>query len=112
MKIDSLIVEDSPVNYFSDEFRRVLEDHMSFLRSDSSTRIVSIEPMNAYRYEFDLFGLLRELGVSQYMHWIVMRLNNLTSPTDVTKSLTQLLIPNAGVIDKIRQSHFSSRRVS
>ena len=112
MQIDTLMLDPGSAIYYDDDFRRVLEDHMTVLRTAQSTRVLNILQADAYKYEYDLYSLLLQYAVPAYMHWIVMRVNNMTAPTDATRTITSLLYPNATLINQIRQSHLSVRRIT
>ncbi|EKD89522.1 MAG: hypothetical protein ACD_33C00046G0003 [uncultured bacterium] len=111
MKIDSLMTNTGPAIFHDQAFLAVLEDHMSYLRSHPTTVVLNIDPNKAYKYEFDLNGLLLLYSVPTYLHWLTMRMNNMTSPTDYRKDKLILLVPNDGIVGHIRQSHTSTRRV-
>jgi hypothetical protein len=112
MNVDSLMFNPGSDIYYDAGFRVVLEDHMTLLRNDSTTQIIDVAPMDAYVYEADLFGLLSKYGVAPYLHWLTMRMNDMTSPSENDLKLTQLLIPYQGNIDKIRQSYTSVNRIT
>lgn len=112
MSVNDLAFDAGASAYYDADFRNVLEDHMGYLRSHASTRTIVVDPGQAYKYEFDLYGYLLSVGVPANLHWVVLRLNKLTTPMDFTMQLSQLLVADAGLVDKIRQSHMSTRRLS
>ena len=112
MQIDLLAYNEGASIYYDPSFRIVLEDHMYYLRTHPNTSYVTADAGKMYVYEFDLFGLLFNIGIPSYLHWIVMRMNNLSSPTDALNKEGTLLIPDADVIGRIQQSHSSSRRIT
>lgn len=113
MKIDSLMVgEASHAIYYDPDFRNVLEMHVVFLRVHPTTREVPVEPIMAHRFEFDLFGLLAKLNVPPHLHFLTMRLNKITSPHKIDINLTNLLVPDDAVVNRIRQSHTAVQRIT
>ena len=112
MSIDSLMAIQGASVYYGPSFRNVLEDHLTYLKGLDSTTVINVEPIVAYKYEFDLYSLLFYYDIPMHLHWLVMRLNGFTSPTEATADITSLLIPDSTVVDQIRQSHMSTRRVS
>lgn len=110
--LESLMVDPGPNVDYSPEFRNVLEDHMGYLRSHPDTIPLTITPDDAYRFEFDLWGVLQKSNVPSNLHWVIMRMNNYTSPTEFAHTDTVLLVPNPDVIDMIRQTHLTTHRVS
>ena len=112
MNINDLSFDAGPSIYYKDDFRAVLEDHMSFLREHKSTSQLYVDANKAYKYEHDLFGFLANASVGAHLHWVIMRMNKMTSPMEFTLGTEVLLIPDVGLIDKIRQSHMSSRKLT
>jgi hypothetical protein len=112
MKIDSLMVSPGASIYYDADFRNVLEDHMTYLRQHSSTAQIDVEATKAIKYQFDLFGLLREYRVPEQLHWLTMRMNNMTSPTDATADISSLLVPDHTEVGRIAQAHQTTRRIA
>lgn len=112
MLIDSLAIDPGPQINYDQAFRNVLEDFMSVLRTNAGNAALNIDVNIAYKYESDLFGLLNYYNIQPALHWVVMRMNNLTSPTDYTSSMVSLLLPDSNVINQIRQSHMTTRRIN
>lgn len=94
--------------WYDDQFRQVLEDHMTFLRNHPDNTYKSVEPMETIRYRFDLFGLFRAKGIEEYVHWVVMRMNGLSTSTDVTEKLVGFIVPSNTVVGQILQ-HYQTR---
>lgn len=112
MKVDDLMPAEGASIYYDPAFRNVLEDHMTFLREHPQTSVLNVEPTQAYRFEHDLFGLLAHYGVSRAFHWVVMRMNKMTTPTELTRDAVQLLVPETRLVEQIRQSHMTKRRIT
>lgn len=102
--IDNLMVPAGADIYYSDAFRNVLEDHMTYLRGHESTTRQEVEPIDIVRYQADLFGLLGKMGIPPYMHWVVMRMTDLTSPSRVPDDLIYVLVPDEAVISRLQQT--------
>lgn len=107
-----MLVAQGTGAYYTDQFRNVLEDHMTYLREAASTTVMNVDPIKAYRFEFDLNGLLLDMGIPLYLHWVVMRMNNFASPQDVPADLTQLLIASPDEIEVIRQAEYTKARLN
>lgn len=112
MQIDSLMISDGPSVYYDVGFRAVLEDHMAQLRISGSTRALNVPPGDAYRYEYDFYGFLRRWGVPTHLHWVTLRLNHFTDPSEFGPETQIVLIPSLEVCERIRQSHMTTRRVT
>lgn len=101
MSINSKMIRDGAAVYYSPGWMRMIESHMAYLRQQSAGNVVSITPHQAYKYEADLFGLLHVLRVQSEYHWIVMRLNDMTSPNQLTSQHTSLILPDFAQIEKL-----------
>jgi hypothetical protein len=109
-KIDALMTDPGPSVIYEDGFRNLIEDHITYLRNHPQTQVVTATSQQTYKYEFDLAGLLNELGITTDMHWIVMRMNHLTSPTHVPEDLTSILVPPQKEINILKQAYSTSKR--
>lgn len=91
--------------YYEQQFRILLEDHMTYLKNLSTTRKLEIDIQNAYKYQGDLSGLLSVYLIRPEFHYIVMRMNDFTSPQEYTPDVRILLIPDEQEISRIRSSY-------
>lgn len=98
MEIDKLAVNEGPAIYYRDSFHAVIEDHLAFLRSHEDTTIMDLQPNEAYRWTADLFGFLNSKGVPSYLHWTVMRMNGMTSPTEMDENVRTLMVPSVKIM--------------
>lgn len=89
--------EDDLYNYIP--FRHCLEDHLRLLRSNAKP--TSVDPMDAYRFRYDLSAYLRHKGVPFHLHYIVMRVNDMYYNYDFDESTTYLLIPDEDSLSNI-----------
>lgn len=103
---------DGPSVYYMDpSFRAVLEAHIPYFRTDNRATLIPIDEHTAYRFEFDLWGLLLDLSIPRYLHWLIMRLNGMTSPTEYGPDRLELLIPDLDVVDRLRTKHTTIQQV-
>ena len=110
MSINDLMVRDGGAIYYTAAYRRMLETHMAYLRERSANNIVAIEPHLAYKYEASLFDLLHHLKVDTQHHWLVMRLNDFTSPTQLRSDQQFLILPDFNEIDRLRSVFQTANR--
>lgn len=103
MDINNYAYDEGPSIFYDDGFRTVIEAHIEFLRNHEETRSLYLEPHEVYRFEFDMYGLLMHYNIQPYLHWIVLRMNNLYSMTNFPKDLSELLIPSDSAINHLRQ---------
>lgn len=92
--------------YNSESFKTVIEDHLSILSHPKRiTEVKSVSPVDANRFEYDFFGLLRILNVPVQYHWVVMRVNGMSSPVDFRKTMLSVKIPNYDLIQTLFTYH-------
>lgn len=100
--ITNLVATQGPAVYYNGDFRNVLETHLKYLREHSDTVVLGLEPHDTYKYEGDLNGLLRKLGIPNQYHWLVMRMNDFNTVTEIDNTTTSLLYPSTQLINEIR----------
>lgn len=102
----------APAAYDDIGFKNVIEDHLSILANDPECVVVQVTPMQLYKFDFDLVKLLRDIGVSPELHWIVMRINNLSSMRDLPKENVVLRIPDLLKVNRLLQTYRSSAKIN
>lgn len=110
--LSDLMISDGPAQYYTAEFRTVLEDHLTHLRAAQTTQHLNVAPGDAYRFEYDLYGFLTKFAVPAQLHWVTMRLNKFTSPEEFGPACDILLVPDANAVSQILQSHRAARRIT
>ena len=106
--INNYQISDGPSIFYDELFRVTLETHLNYLRTDPQTRMLDVTPTQAYRHEHDFYGLLVELNIPTHLHWLMLRLNNLTDPMDADRDIVFVLYPAPAVLDLIKQRHLIS----
>lgn len=101
MDINNMEHDAGAAIYYDPVFKAVLEDHMTNLRTDPEARILDLEENKVYQWLGDLFGLLRSYSVEPRYYWIIMRMNSMDSPTDLSEEHKTLLMPGSATIRKI-----------
>jgi hypothetical protein len=110
--INNLLFSAGSSEYYTAAFRQVLEDHMAYLRTNQSTSTITIPAQVVWENEQDLFGFLQTQNIAPQYHWVVMRLNNFTSPFQFKKGITKLLIPAFMLLEQIRSAYLTSNTIS
>ena len=112
MKVDQYLTESGSSIYYDNDFRNVLEDHMTFLRNHPLTSVITLDANKVYQFEFDLFGLFRFYQIPVQLYWLTMRMNNRVSPQDNVKNIEILLVPDHNTVAQIAQSHTTTKRIN
>ncbi len=100
-----------PDIYYDPSFRNVVEDHMTYLRTRPDNQVISIEPMVAYKYAGDYFGMLLHHKVFTHHHWIVMRINGLISPQDYRDTMLSFIKPPDKTMELLRSVYMSQSKL-
>jgi hypothetical protein len=100
--LENSLTDDGPLVFYTEKFRAMIEANLNYLRSAGQFYTVPIDPDKAYRYEYNFYGLLRELSVPKHLLWIVMRVNGLTDPSEFQRDASLLWIPDVNVIDRLK----------
>ena len=108
----SLMLNEGPAIYYDPDFRNVLEDHMTYLRTHPTTEVIQVDDGQAFLYTNDFYGLTRALLIPAELRWVMLRMNNMKSPTDYKADRTMLIRPNQTVVDFIQQSYSSTNRTN
>lgn len=110
--ISLLTTTNSHSDYYVESFKNTLEAHLPYLRASSKSRLVILTDLQGVVYKGNLYGLLNELRVAKYLHWIVMRINGMYSSFDFNADITTLRIPDTAELEQLRMSWKSSQKVN
>jgi hypothetical protein len=103
MKINSYMIDDGHMVYYTRDFKNLIETYLPSLRSSKENYVINVTDLESRIYNNDLNGFLLYKNIDAYLHWIVMRVNNLHSTYDLTSDIRYLYIPSVNEIDKIKQ---------
>lgn len=85
----------------SEEFKTILEHWLETIKSNPANVIINIQPIDASRFEYDLYGLLRVYKTPVELHWITMRVNGLMSSMDYRADMVTIIVPSPELIEEI-----------
>lgn len=91
----------SAVQTYDIAFRNYIEDHLMFLRDHETTELVNIDGGLAYKNSGDFYGLLTDMSVPVYLHWVLLRVNNMTNPFAFNEDMVSMLKINLDIYDKL-----------
>lgn len=104
MKIDDIAIPVGAEVYYTQGFRDCLEDHLFYIKENVRT-VANIEPMTAWRWQSDFYSLLLHMQVPVYLHWVTMRVNDMTNPNEYSPDQLQIRIVDEGIIEDIRATY-------
>ena len=111
MQIFKTMITGGPSIYYDPAFRNMIEDHMTWLRGRSGNTIVDVEPMVAYKYAGDFFGLLMHFNILPQYHWITMRMNQYVSPQDYSDEMLSFVTPSGEDCERLRAVFMSQTKM-
>lgn len=111
MKVDLMMDAAGGDVYYSNEFKMVLESHLGYFRRLPTTKLFDIDPKLAYMYEYDLSGLLTAMRVDKKYHWLIMVMNGIKSPFDVTQTLKTLVMPAFSEVEKVKGVYLTKKNL-
>lgn len=110
LSLQALAKNPGPSVYYTPGWHRLMETHMRWLREQVTLRVVEVQDQLVYKFEGDLFGLLRVLGIDDQYHWLTMRLNGMNSPLEFDKRFSQLKLPSPDVVDRIMSIYRTAQK--
>ncbi len=100
--------------YNDPSYMTFIDDHVEQLRRDPQTATTVPEPAALLKYQCDFYGLLGHLQVPSYLHYTVMKINGITSPTTVQEAdMSKILIPDVNRIKmlfNLWKAHHKTRK--
>jgi len=96
----------SNTDLYSRDFKRILDDHIPLLRSQSPEKKL-VKREIAVRCEGDFYALLAELDIPLWMNYVVLRLNEYTSPTQYKNDRRAVIIPSMAVVNRLIEKYRS-----
>lgn len=108
--IESLIKTFPGDPFNTEEFRNMIEDHLSWLINHPTTRTLTVTAHQVDVYDFDWIGLLNNVKVQPDLHWITIRMNGGTSFTDVPSNLRAILMPDYTIIQNLIMLNSSTKK--
>lgn len=106
--VTELMATPTSLLYYDADFRVTLETHLNFLRTHPKTVMLDVNTTQAYRHEGDFYALLSEMKIPLHLHWLIMRMGNMTSPAEADREISFILHPPLQELELIRQRHLIS----
>ena len=101
MRISSAVTHSIPPMVNSDGFKSMLQDHLHWLTFHNDTTIIEVEGVESHRYASNLNGYLDSKSIPSRLHWVIMKLSNITTPLMFGDTTTHLIIPSEQVVDDL-----------
>lgn len=109
MHIDLLMTDPGDDSYYSENFRTIMESHVSYFKKEKMFTVTTLDPIYSVIFEGDLFGLLDRLVINKQYHYFIMLFNGYNSPDEFKKETVTILVPNFEELDLL-QRQFQTRK--
>ncbi len=93
--------------YYSAGFIQTIEDHLSFLRTGSTIKTISVTDQQNIKYEGDFYGLLDDCRIDKKYHQIVLRVNGYDSSGDFDGNIEYFIIPDFSEVEEIKMLYLT-----
>lgn len=103
MALNELLSSVGDDEYFSDAFNKLIEDHLTELRT-KNVQITDITNAQCAKYTGDFYGLLIDLQIKKVHHYPVLRVNGYLSPADFKGAYNQVILPDFVFIDRLKNT--------
>jgi hypothetical protein len=112
LSVSDLQINPGDTNMYSVGFRNLIENHLGVLKILPSTKRLPIDPKKEHSYLGDFYNLLyNEFSIRQDMLWVVMRINNLTSPLDYNGALGFVILPSRSEVEMLLRRYLNSTTI-
>lgn len=101
-RIDNRMIDQGESFYYGDEYRTFVETHLDHIRKHPTTNQIAVSAEIAHLYQYDLSSFLLSAEFNNSLngltpfhdHYLVMRVNDMTSPQEFTPDIRTLLLPS------------------
>lgn len=111
MDILNLLSPQGDTVFYTEDFRTMLKSHYNYILSRPNTHVMALESFEAYKYEFDLFGVLDFKNIPKQYHWIIMVINNYTAPEQFDRNKLNLVIPAFSDIELLKSVYMQRQNI-
>lgn len=107
MDVNKLMIDPGADWLYSPEFKTLIESHLNFIRTDPSTKVITVTPDNVSIYRHDFYGLLTSIKIKPRDFWVILRLNNMHNPQEFNESTSILYVPDNRLLEQIKMAYRS-----
>lgn len=87
--------------FLTETFKRVYEDHLTFIKEHVPAYVLNVTPDMADRNRYHFYKLLNELSIPKHMHWIILRFNDRRDPTEYLGDIREIRVPKENFLDTL-----------
>lgn len=101
--LNSLMPSAPALYTLTDEYKAYIESIVPILKTTGTIKNIVIPPESGYLYRFDLTSFLLDNSVPLEDHYLVMRMNELTSIHQIDENLNALIVPDQQLLNRLKQ---------
>lgn len=94
LSVSTLQVEPRNISFSTTGFRNIIENHLQWLIASDSTTMKEVDAHHLVKYRGDFYGMLLAMDLPVDIHWIILRMNGLTSTLDFNGGMSAILVPS------------------
>lgn len=95
--------------YYSEEFRVILDNHLTSLRNHPDTTISAVQEHEMIKNKCDIYSLFLDRGIPKQYHWVMVRLLGLPSAFLNRFELSYIIVPPFEELEKIKSCYISRK---
>ena len=99
-ELTNLMVREGDTMFHSPEFLSYVHSHEAYLKANSVK--TPLDPGVVHKFEYNFVSLLIELGQPVENLLILMVINDLDCPTQMTRDFKELRIPDPSIVDTLK----------
>lgn len=96
--------------YQNSNFNEFIESHLTYISQNKMGTAQQVDDDIAAKYRGDFYGLLLARNIISDYHYIVLRLNGFTSPSDFDGQTFVLKIPIFSEIDMLKSVYKTTQK--
>lgn len=100
--LDSMMIASPDEYTLTDDYKTFVESMVGYLRQQSSSNTVVIPPEVGFLFRFDMTRFLLSKNVPIEDHYLVMRVNGITSSHELDETITSLIVPDQALITRLK----------
>jgi hypothetical protein len=101
-RLNELCKDIGNSTFFTEEYLTYITTHLKFIREHSSTQIHTVDNQLVHKNMSDFFGLFMDMGIRYEDHQLLMMVNGILDPLDLTEEFTTLILPDGDLIDRLK----------
>lgn len=82
-------------------YRYLILSHVDYLKNHPKTRKLEIDVAQRNLDLYDFYRYLSNMKYPEELHWVIMIVNDIPNHLELDMSVTELIFPDAGVIEEI-----------